>query len=66
MEKNENLLTRREAAELLGLKPQTLAVWAVSGKYLPYVRCGRAARYKRSDIEQFIRLRTVGGEVNGG
>ena len=33
------LLSRRETAELLGIKPQTLATWQVTGKYgLPCVK----------------------------
>ena len=41
------LLTRREAAEYLGLKPQTLAAWAVTGHYgLSMIRVGRSARYR--------------------
>ena len=55
------LLTRNEAAEYLGVKPQTMAVWALTGKYgLPMVKVGRAVRYRKSDLEAFIKRRTVG------
>ncbi len=60
MFENQLLLTRAEAAEMLGLKPQTLAVWALTGRFLPVVKLGRAVRYKRSDVEQFIEQQTVG------
>lgn len=63
------LLTRREAAELLGVKPQTLATWHVTGRYnLPVVKVGRAARYRLADLEKWIAARTVGAvaEVGGG
>jgi excisionase family DNA binding protein len=56
------LLTRREAAELLGVKPQTLAVWAITGKYgLPLIHVGRSVRYRLADLEAWLAARTVGG-----
>lgn len=49
------LVTRAEAAEILGVSPQTLACWASNGRYgLPFVRIGRRVMYRRSDIEAFI------------
>jgi excisionase family DNA binding protein len=57
---NGELLTRTEAADLLGVKPQTLAVWATHGRYgLPVVKVGRSVRYRRSDIEAWLERRTV-------
>jgi excisionase family DNA binding protein len=48
-------LNTQEAATLLGLKPQTLHLWRSAGRYnLPFVRLGRAVRYRREDIEQFV------------
>lgn len=55
------LLTRNQAAEYLGVKPQTLALWASTKRYkLPYVKVGRSVRYRRSDLEAFLNSRTVG------
>jgi predicted DNA-binding transcriptional regulator AlpA len=56
----ERLLSRREAAELLGVKPQTLALWAMRRKYLAVVKCGRACRYRLAEIDRFIKSRTIG------
>ena len=57
-----SLLTRREAAEFLNLRPQTLAVWHVTGQYsLPVVKVGRAVRYRRADLERWLAQRTVPG-----
>jgi len=43
---------------MLRLRPNTLAVWAVTGRFakeLPIIRLGRnLIRYRRSDIERFI------------
>jgi len=56
----KRLLTRREAAELLGVTHQTLAVWHVTGRYnLPVVKVGRSARYRLSDLERWLASRTI-------
>ena len=55
MDLNTQLLTRKAAAEYLGIKENTLAVWATTKRYaLPYVKVGRLVKYKRDDLEQFI------------
>ncbi len=56
-EQMPKLLTRQQAAKILGIKPQTLATWAcVSGpeRNLPVVKIGRLSRYRREDIDAFI------------
>jgi excisionase family DNA binding protein len=56
---NDTLLTRKEAAKYLGVQPETLAVWAWSGRYkLPYIKVGRV-RYRKSDLDIFIRTHTI-------
>lgn len=56
----KRLLPRDEAAEYLGIKPQTLALWHSTGRYaLPVVKVGRSVRYRLSDLEAFIAARTV-------
>jgi excisionase family DNA binding protein len=55
------LLTREEAAQYLGVKPQTLSVWATTKRYhLPYIKVGTLVRYRLSDLEKFLESRTVG------
>lgn len=54
------LLTREETAALLGIKPDTLAIWASTKRYaLPYAKIGRSVRYKLSDVQKFIESRTI-------
>ena len=54
------LLTRNAAAEYIGVKPQTLAVWATTGRYnLPVVHVGRLVRYRREDLDAFLASRTA-------
>lgn len=55
------LLSRREAAEYLSLKPQTLALWACTGRYgLPLIKVGRYARYRQSDLDNWLQSRRIG------
>ena len=58
------LLTRKEAAEVLGVRPETLAVWHCTRRYkLPLVKVGRSCRYRLADLEQWLATRTVGGSL---
>jgi len=58
----ERLLSRKEAAELLGTTEGTLAVWSCTKRYgLPFVKIGRLVKYKLSDLEAFIQRRTQSG-----
>ena len=55
------LFTRDQAAEYLGVAPQTLAIWAMNGRYsLPFIRVGRLCKYRRSDLDKWLQRRTVG------
>jgi excisionase family DNA binding protein len=57
------LLTRAEAADRLGLQEQTLAVWATTKRYnLPFLKLGRAVRYRPADIEAWLDRQTVRAE----
>lgn len=60
-----SLLTRKEAAEYLGVKEQTLACWACTGRYqLPFVRVGRLVKYRLEDLNRFIGANLIGEELN--
>jgi excisionase family DNA binding protein len=52
---SNQLLTRKQAASLLGCKENTLAVWATNKRYnLPFYKIGRLVKYKIGDLENFI------------
>jgi excisionase family DNA binding protein len=54
------MLTTEQAAEYLGLKPQTLAVWRSTGRYpVPFVKVGSNTRYRKADLEKFLEQRTI-------
>ncbi|HUS91038.1 MAG TPA: helix-turn-helix domain-containing protein [Phycisphaerae bacterium] len=56
------LLTRKEAAALLRVEPNTLAVWLCrgTGPRLPVVKIHRKALYRRSDIDRLIAESVMG------
>lgn len=58
------LLTRKEAAALLGFAPNTLAKWAMTGEKLPVVKLGRTVRYRHEDVIALIQLSTVGASLS--
>ena len=41
-------------AETLKVKPVTLRSWRRKGDGPPYYRCGRAIRYKLSEVDQWL------------
>jgi Helix-turn-helix domain len=54
------LLTPQETAEKLRVKTGSLAVWRCTKRYdLPYLRIGRAIRYRASDVAAFIERQPV-------
>jgi excisionase family DNA binding protein len=53
------LLTEVQAAEYLNLSVRTLQSWRVSGSKIPFVRCGRAIRYRFSDLVAWIKANTI-------
>ena len=56
------LITSEEAARILGVQPQSLAVWRLHGKNLPFVKVGRLVRYRRDELERWIERQTVAVE----
>jgi Helix-turn-helix domain len=61
-EQVERLLTENDAAKILDVKPNTLAIWRMTGRHnLPYVRVGRNIRYRMSHLIALLDCRTVHG-----
>lgn len=59
MLKKPQLLNRGQAAEYISVQPQTLAVWATTGRYgLPFIKVGRKVFYKIDDLNTFLASRT--------
>jgi len=49
----ETLLNIKQAAAFLNLSPLTLRTWT-GAKRIPFVKLGRAVRFRLSDLEAFI------------
>ena len=61
---NDKLLSRKEAAEMLGVKDTTLATWHTTNRYpLPVIKVGKLAKYRISDINRFLERRAVSHET---
>ena len=70
--------TERQLAERLGISVRTLQAQRQRGGGIPFVKLGRAVRYARSDVEQYleqhrhrstsdeITLPTIYAEINAG
>ena len=56
------LIDTKTAAALLNVHPRTLETWRSSQRYpLKFVKVGRLAKYRISDLEAFIESRVKGG-----
>jgi hypothetical protein len=63
----ERLRSPREAGELLGVTPGTLAVWRATKRYaLKYVKVGRSVKYRLEDLLAFATANTKPGSTGKG
>jgi hypothetical protein len=60
---SEELLTAKQAAAFLKVKPGTLACWRTTKRYpLKYTRVGKSIRYRLSDLQAFLAARDSGAD----
>jgi Helix-turn-helix domain len=59
----EPLLMEVQAARLLNLSPRTLQNWRITFNGPPFIRVGRAIRYRRSDLVVWINANTIGARL---
>lgn len=55
----DRLLNQEAAAAMIGVKPPTLASWRHYGKGPKYIKVGRSAYYRVSDIEAWLDTQAV-------
>lgn len=60
----EKLLTYDSAGEYLGVSPWTLKHW-VSDRKVPFVKLGSAVRFRRQDLDRFVRRHVVHAKATG-
>lgn len=51
---SDTLLDPRQAAEMIGVSPASLARWRVQGDGPPYLKLGGSVRYRLSSVEQWL------------
>lgn len=58
----KRFLNPAEAAAYIGLKKQTIAFWRHSNAHpeLSYIKVGGAIRYRKEDLDAWLKLQTVG------
>lgn len=54
-----DVLNERELAELLELRPQTLAVWRAEKSGPDFVKVGKQVLYRRADVMDWINSNVV-------
>ena len=54
MNETKDLLTTREVAAELGLRPHTLDKWRITGRGPRFRKLGRSVRYSRADVQAFV------------
>jgi len=61
MQNTNNLISRKQAAQYLGIKEQTMAAWASNHRNdLPYIKIGSRAMYEIDDLDAFKQRNRVG------
>ncbi len=53
------LLTTKQAASFLGIKPQTLALWRTTGTSPTYVKYGNCVRYPLENLKKYLNDQTI-------
>jgi len=61
----EKLLTIQQVAEVTGVSVHTLYQW-VNMRRIPFVRLGRALRFKEKDIEKWVGKNTYEAKESSG
>lgn len=53
------LLNSEQAANFLGVRPQTLACWRLYGRGPAFAKIGRLVKYDRRKLEEWVTRNTV-------
>ena len=59
---NPEILTTKQAADYLCLTEATLTTWrCTKAVRVPFIKLGRSVRYRKVDLDAFIKSNVVGG-----
>jgi predicted site-specific integrase-resolvase len=53
----DRLIDEREAADILGVKPQTLSLWRLRGQGPAFYKVGRRVRYRTPELAAYLESR---------
>lgn len=53
-------LDEKALCALLGISSVTATKWRAKGKGPPFIKLGRLVRYRRSDVDAWLRANTIG------
>ena len=59
-EQQDRLLTQAQVVEWTGMSPAWFEISRFKGTGIPYVKMGRAVRYKTSEVRRWIEDNVVG------
>lgn len=62
-EQVDRLLTQKEVVDWTGMSPAWFEMSRFKGTGIPYVKIGRAVRYRTSDVQKWINDHVVGGGI---
>jgi hypothetical protein len=62
-DEQDDLISERQAAEVLCIAPTTLAGWRERGEGPPYYDLPIGYRYSRAEIAAWLKARRVGGSA---
>jgi excisionase family DNA binding protein len=54
------LFDERQLCTLLDISPITATKWRAKAKGPPFIKVGRLVRYRRSDVDAWLRANTIG------
>jgi excisionase family DNA binding protein len=58
------LFSNLQAAIYLGITPRTLEVWrCVKRHEIPYLKVGRLVKYRKTDLDAWLKSRTINGGI---
>jgi excisionase family DNA binding protein len=65
MEDTSRVWRFKEAAEYLGITPNTIRVWC-SQKKVPFIKINGSIRFRRSDLDEFLGSNLIGPDKGRG
>jgi len=61
-----NLISTPEAAKIIGFEESTLEAWRCRGGGPPFVKLGRAVRYRLADLNDWVESRVRNNTIERG